>query len=506
MHAGRTGEPVRNAALPAAEPPRPVPGTRDCGSKEGMTARPSATESDIAANRALLTDVYQLTMAAAYFAEGVTAPATFSFFIRKYPPDRGYFVAAGLEDVLCYLESFRFTPDALHHLRRVGGYGGAFLDYLEQLRFTGDVWAQPEGSVCFVPEPLIEVTAPIVEAQLVETYVINQMHLQTLIATKAARCFHAAAGRDLVDFALRRTHGTDAGMKVARASYIAGFNGTSNALAEKRYGIPGFGTMAHSFVESFDDELEAFRAFARVFPTRSTLLVDTYETLSGVRRAAIVGREMAARGVQLAAVRLDSGDLLSLSHAARGLLDEAGLPGVKIFASGGLNELKIADLLRHGAPIDAFGVGTEMGVSGDAPWMDCAYKLVEYAGTPRLKLSTGKETLIGRKQVWRTLAEDGTFAGDVIALRDEPGVPLPQRELPAVVQPRLAAVMRGGRVIGALPSLAQIRERFLDEFRCLPVAYKALEQPPEYPVHASRRLRDEQAAAVAAARERLLQK
>ncbi|HXQ20680.1 MAG TPA: nicotinate phosphoribosyltransferase [Candidatus Acidoferrales bacterium] len=465
-----------------------------------------ASEREVADNLALLTDLYQLTMGAAYFAEGMTAPATFSFFVRAYPAHRAYFVATGLEDVLRYLESFHFSADSLRYLRRTGLYRDDFLDYLAQLRFTGDVWALSEGSICFVPEPLIEVTAPIIEAQLVETYVINQLHLQTVIATKAARCYHAAQGRDLVDFSLRRTHGSDAGMKVARASYIAGFTGSSNVLAEKRYGIPAFGTMAHSYVESFDDEIDAFRAFARLFPANSTLLVDTYDTLSGVRKAAIVGKEMAARGAPLSAVRLDSGDLFELSHGARRILDGAGLHGVKIFASGGLNEYKVADLLGRGAPIDAFGVGTDMGVSGDAPWLDCAYKLVEYAGQPRLKLSSHKETWVGRKQVWRACDDTGGWHADMIGLRSERAAAIASQldVVPARVEPRLVQVMCGGRISESPPALGAIRERFLSEFGMLPEGYKALAEPAQYPVQISAELRRVQAAAAAAVRARML--
>jgi nicotinate phosphoribosyltransferase len=444
-------------------------------------------------------------MAGAAVAEGMPAQASFSFFVRKYPADRGYLVAAGLEDVLRFLEEFHFDADALLYLRRSRRYRDEFLDYLEHLRFSGEVWALPEGSVCFVPEPLIEVTAPIIEAQLVETYLINQMHMQTMIATKAARCFHAARGRDLIDFSARRAHGSDAAMKVARASYLAGFRGSSNVLAEKRYGIPAFGTMAHSYVESFDDEADAFRAFARAFPANSTLLVDTYDTLSGVRAAAAVGAEMAARGQQLSGVRLDSGDLFALSHAARGLLDAHGLATVKIFASGGLNEYQVADLVARGAPIDAFGVGTEMGVSGDAPWMDCAYKLVEYAGRPRLKLSSGKETFVGCKQVWRVRDGAGFMQEDVLGLRGESAeaVAAQTGAAAARLQPRLMQVMRAGRMSEPLPALQAIRGRFLAEFGQLPERYKQLRHAPQYPVRLSAALQREQAATAAAVRERL---
>jgi nicotinate phosphoribosyltransferase len=276
-------------------------------------------------------------------------------------------------------------------------------------------------------------------------------------------------------------------------------------LAEQRYGIPAFGTMAHSFVESFDDEIDAFRAFARMFPGNSTLLVDTYDTLSGVRKAAIVGAEMAARGQRLSAVRLDSGDLFALSQATRAILDVAGLPETRIFASGGLNEYKVADLVARGAPIDAFGVGTDMGVSGDAPWLDCAYKLVEYAGRPRLKLSSKKVTLVGRKQVWRAVDAAGGLREDCVALREEnAGAIAAQLDVAlASVQPRLCAVMRGGVVSAALPSLDVIRGRFREEFRTLPEAYKALRQPAQYPVRISAALRRAQDAAAAAVRARI---
>jgi nicotinate phosphoribosyltransferase len=465
----------------------------------------TCTEREVADNLALLTDAYQLDMAAAYFAENMHADATFSFFVRRSPPDRGYLVAAGLEDVLRYLESLRFTTDALQHLKATGLYRNDFLDYLEQLRFHGDVWAMPEGGLCFATEPLIEVTAPIIEAQIIETYVINQTHLQTMLATKAARCVHAAAGRALVDFSLRRAHGTDAGMKSARASAIAGFVGTSNVLAARVYGLPALGTMAHSFVESFDREIDAFRAFGRLFPARTTLLVDTYDTLAGVRNAVIVAQEMAARGVQVNGVRLDSGDVETLSRDARRILDAAGLQTVKIFVSGGMDEHQVASLARAGAPIDAFGIGTELGVSGDAPWMDCAYKLVEYDGAPRLKLSAAKQTLVGRKQVWRAVDAAGTPIGDLLARRDEEAATVAaELEVPTNrVQARLSRVMAEGRILEPPPRLDVIRERFVAEFHQLPDAYKALKQPAEYPVRISRAMRHDQEAAIETVRRKL---
>ncbi len=427
---------------------------------------------------ALLTDLYQLTMAQAYWQHGVTGQATFSLFVRRLPPERGYLVAAGLEDVLRYLEGLRFEADDLAYLEGTGIFDPAFLEYLSGLRFTGEVWAVPEGRIVFAQEPLLEVTAPIVEAQLAETYVINQVQLQTLIASKAARCVWAARGRGLVDFSLRRTHGSDAGLKVARCSYLAGFDATSNVLAGKRYGIPIAGTMAHSFVMAFPSELEAFRAFARSFPDRCVLLIDTYDTLEGARLAARVGREMESRGQRLRGVRLDSGDLLDLSRRVRALLDEAGLDYVRIVASGGLDEYQIEELVLAGAPIDSFGVGTRMGVSADAPWLDMAYKLVAYEGRPALKLSQGKASLPGEKQVYRLYA-NGLMREDVLALRGEP---VPEGE------PLLERVMAEGRALRPHPGLEELRQRFQEEFRCLPEPLKALRPQGSYPVRLSQGL------------------
>jgi nicotinate phosphoribosyltransferase len=431
---------------------------------------------------ALFTDLYELTMAASYFQHHMFAPATFSVFVRKLPRQRGFLVAAGLHEVVRFLERFSFSADDIEFLRQTGRFQPDFLDYLARLRFSGEVYALPEGRVFFANEPLMEITAPLIEAQLVETFVLNALHLQTLIASKAARCFYAAQGRSLVDFALRRTHGTDAGLKVARASYLAGFAGTSNVLAGKLYGIPFLGTMAHSFIQSFDDEEEAFRAYAETFPDETALLIDTYDTLAGARRAARVGQALQARGHQLRGVRLDSGDLLSLSRATREILDAAGLQNVRIYASGGLNEDKIAHLVAHGAPIDVFGVGTDMGVSGDAPSLDIAYKLVEYAGRPRLKLSSEKETYLGKKQVFRVVAENGLDERDLLGLREE-GSGEVAPEVPAGrVTPLLQPVMAHGRLLSPLPTLQESRALFLADFAALPEAMKALQAPVPYPV------------------------
>ncbi|MHB8067537.1 MAG: nicotinate phosphoribosyltransferase [Desulfobaccales bacterium] len=433
---------------------------------------------------ALLTDLYQLTMAACYFDQGMAAEATFSLFIRKYPAHRGYFVAAGLEEALRYLETLRFSPEDLAYLDSTGLFSAKFLDYLQGVRFTGEVLALPEGSIFFKDEPVLEVSAPIIEAQLAETFIINAVSLQTLIASKAARSCHAAQGRPLIDFSLRRTQGTDAGLKVARASYLAGFQGTSNVLAGKFYQLPIFGTMAHSYITSFPREIEAFRVFARLFPGITTLLIDTYDNLQGARKAAEVGKEMEARGERLQYVRLDSGDIAAISQEVRKILDDHGLDYVRILASGGFDEFKIANVLAAGGQVDSFAVGTKMGVSADAPYFDCAYKLVKYAGRPVMKLSTGKVTLVDQKQIYRRSAPDGSMLRDTIALRDE-AVP--------EAAPLLQKFMAGGRVTRKLPTLKESRDFFQSQFALLPESFKALEEPAQFPVDLSPGLRDLQA-------------
>ena len=421
----------------------------------------------------LFTDLYELTMAEAYFREGMFAPATFSLFIREYPPNRSYFVAAGLEDVLTYLENWRLSREDIDYLQSTCSFSTELLDYLSELRFSGEVWAIPEGGLFFADEPVMEVTAPIIEAQIVETYIINQINLQSLIATKAARCVWAARGKPLADFSLRRTHGTDAGMKVARASYIAGFQSTSNVLAGKRYGIPISGTMAHSFVTSFPDEMDAFRAYTRSYDDSTVLLIDTYDTLAGARKAVVVGKELERQGGWVQGVRLDSGDYGRLSREVRRILDEAHLNYVTIVASGGLDEFQLDELTRGGAPIDAFGVGTRLGVSDDAPWTDMAYKLVSYDGRPVLKLSEGKTSLPGAKQVFRMRGEKGSFDQDIIASRDER---VPEGE------PLLVKVMEGGKRLDSPASLGEIWAGLADEFTHLDDRLKVLRDPPTYHV------------------------
>jgi nicotinate phosphoribosyltransferase len=441
-------------------------------------------QAPIGERLALLTDLYQLTMAACYFDQGMDEEATFSLFIRKYPKNRGYFVAAGLSEALEYLATLHFSEDDLAYLESTGLFRTPFLDYLKDLRFTGEVYALPEGSIFFKDEPILEVSAPIIEAQLVETFLINAVSLQTLIASKAARSVQAAQGRPLVDFSLRRTQGSDAGLKVARASYLVGFTGTSNVLAGKLYGIPTFGTMAHSYITSFPEEIEAFRVFAKNFPHISTLLIDTYDNLAGAKKAVRVAHEMASRGERLRSVRLDSGDIAALSQEVRRLLDQEGLDYVGILASGGFDEHKIAEVLEAGGLIDSFAVGTKMGVAADAPYFDIAYKLVKYAGHPVMKLSTGKVTLVDKKQIWRSFDANGLMKGDTISLRGE--------TLPADV-PLLQPVMRNGALLGPLPSLEASRAYFSQQYALLPDAYKVLTSPPLYPVGLSRELAARQA-------------
>jgi nicotinate phosphoribosyltransferase len=415
----------------------------------------------------LLVDLYQLTMGESYVREGLAErEATFSLFFRSLPPGWGFALAAGLEDALAYLESLRFREEDLSYLEGTGLFGEAFVDRLRRFRFSGSARGLPEGTAVFPGEPLLEVTAPLVEAQIVETMVLNEMHLQTVIASKAARSVEAAGGRLLVDFALRRTHGGEAGLKVARASYLAGFDATSNVLAGRDFGIPLAGTMAHSYVESFDDESEAFRAFARAYPDSAILLVDTYDTIEGARRAAQVGRELAENGHRLRGVRLDSGDLVALSRAAREILDEAGFEDAIVFASGGLDEAGIAGLLAAGAPIGGFGVGSKMGVSADAPFLDMVYKLVEFEGRPVLKLSEGKATLPGRKQVWRA-REGGVATHDALGL-DGGSVD---------GEPLIRELMRDGRTTWSEP-LAHVRERARRERESLPDTVRSLDGRP----------------------------
>ena len=399
------------------------------------------------AGRALFTDLYQLTMLQAYFEHDLLAPATFELFARSLPEGRNYLVACGLHDALAYLEALSFDEEALEALERLERFPPRFLERLAGVRFRGDVFAMAEGTPVFAGEPLLAVEAALPEAQLVETYLLNQLHFQTTVASKGARIVEAARGRPVVDFGTRRAHGTDAALKAARALYVAGMAGSSNVLAGARYGIVLAGTMAHSYVQAHEDEAAAFRSFVASHP-ETVLLVDTYDTAEGVREVVRLAREL-GDAFQVRALRLDSEPLGELALEARAILDRAGLAGVEIFASGGLDERRIAELLAAGAPIDAFGVGTRAVTAADAPSFEAVYKLAAYDGRGRLKLSPEKETLPGRKQVFRLRDRGGVAIGDVIARADErlDGDPL------------LEPVMRGGeRLAAGRRTLAQARE------------------------------------------------
>ena len=443
-----------------------------------------AGTSSVRFSPGLLTDLYELTMLQAYFEEQMRDIAVFSLFVRRLPEHRNYLLACGLDDVLSFLEALRFDDDALTYLESLGLFSKPFLRYLQEFRFTGDVYAVPEGTPVFPPEPILEVAAPIPEAQLVEAFVMNQIHLQTVLASKAARVVEAAQGREVVDFGLRRMHGIDAGLKAARAFHIAGVSSTSNVAAGQAYGLRVAGTLAHSYIQAHDDEYEAFRAFARVYP-ETVLLVDTYDTLKGVRKVVDLAHELGPE-FRVSAVRLDSGDLGALAFATRRILDDAGLQRVGIFASGSLNEDEIARLVAAGAPINGFGVGTDMGVSRDAPALDIAYKLVEYAGRGRLKLSPGKAILPGRKQIFRVQRDD-LADHDVLGRYDDrlQGRPLLQ-----------AMMTKGARLPTSHESLDDARARARRELNRLPTRIRSLEPAqPAYRVDVS--------AALAAERDTL---
>ncbi len=426
----------------------------------------------------LLTDLYQLNMMQAYEENGLNDTAVFEFFVRKLPPRRGFLVAAGLAQVLEFLETLRFLPGDIDYLRRSGRFSATFLDRLADFRFTGDVDAIPEGTVVFPDEPLVRVIAPLPQAQLVETRLINLVHFQTLVASKAARMVLAAPSKQLVDFGLRRAHGADAGLLAARASYLAGFAGTATTLAEPRFGIPIFGTMAHSFIQAHDTEEAAFLNFARARPERLVLLIDTYDT----ERAAQIVVRLAARlrrdGIAIRGVRLDSGDLADHAIKVRRILDDGGLNDTIIFASGGIDEDELIRLEGRRAPIDGYGIGTSLVTSSDAPALDCAYKLQEYAAVPRRKHSEGKATWPGRKQIWRRISAGGRMAGDTLTTESDsqPGIPL------------LKPAMRNGRRVPGLPSLEEARYLAADELARMPEPLRQL-QPAVYAVEIAPSLR-----------------
>jgi nicotinate phosphoribosyltransferase len=421
---------------------------------------------------ALLTDLYQLAMLQGYVDHGMEGEAVFEFFIRRLPPRRNFLVAAGLEPALQFLESFRFDDADLDWVARSGRFNDRLLARLRGLRFTGSVEALPEGTVCFPGEPLLRVAAPLPEAQVIESRLINLLHFSTLVASKAARMVLVAPGKLLVDFGLRRAHGAEAALLAARASYLAGFSGTANVLAARDFGIPAHGTMAHSFIQAHASEEDAFERFAASQPKNAVLLIDTYDTVAAARKVVALAPRLAARGIAVQGVRLDSGDLLDLSRQVRAILDAGGLRGATIFASGGLDEEEIARLLAAGAPIDGFGPGTLLDTSADAPYLDCAYKLVEYEGRPRRKRSTGKETRPGRKQVFRRLEASGRLAGDLLALEGET----------AAGEPLLRPAMRAGRRVAAAEPLAESRRRAAAGLDSLPVALRDLGAGAPYTV------------------------
>ena len=413
----------------------------------------------------LLTDLYQLTMLHAYFTHGMRDTAVFEFFVRKLPPARNFMLAAGLEQALDFLEGLRFQEAELKWVAGCGLFPPSFVRHLENLRFTGDVHAMPEGTVFFPDEPVLRVTAPMPEAQLAESRLINLVHFESLVASKGARCVLVAPGKRLVDFGLRRAHGAEAGLLAARASYISGFAGTATVMAAPLYGIPVFGTMAHSFVQAHEDEASAFQRFAQAYPRGTVMLIDTYDTEEGARKVVALAPRLREAGINIAGVRLDSGDLAALAKSVRRILDDGGLRDATIFASGNLDEYRISKLVAAGAPIDAFGIGTSLVTSSDAPFMDAVYKLQEYAGKARRKRSTGKATWPGRKQIYRHYGADGRFDHDVVTTEED------RRDGEAL----LKAMMRNGLRIEAPESLATIRQRATAQLERLPGSCRRLE-------------------------------
>ena len=429
---------------------------------------------------ALVTDLYQLTMAQAYHAQNMQEPAVFEFFVRKLPPHRNFLVAAGLEQVLDFLSELQVTQDELTWLKQTGRFTPGLLRYLETLRFTGDVDAMPEGTVFFPHEPILRIVAPLPLAQLVETRVMNLLNFQTMIASKATRSVLIAEGKPLIDFGLRRAHGAEAGLLAARASYLAGFSGTATVLAGMAYGIPLYGTMAHSFVQAHHDETIAFEHFAQAQPDNVVLLIDTYDTEAAAHKVVALAPLLKAKGITVKGVRLDSGDLADHARKVRRILDEGGLPHTQILASGNLDEYRLTQLIQSRAPIDSFAVGTAMTTSADAPSLDCAYKLQEYAGRPCRKRSEGKAIWPGRKQVYRRYAHDGGCEHDLVTTLDDK----------AEGSPLLEPVMRTGRRLAPSPALADIRQRVAAQLTQLPAPLRILEDAQPYEVRISSRLQD----------------
>lgn len=425
---------------------------------------------------ALLTDFYQLTMLQAYHAEGMNGPAVFELFVRALPESRNFLVAAGVGSLVDELQALRFEPSDLAWLRADGRFKPSFVESLASLRFTGDVDAMPEGTVFFPDEPIVRITAPVREAQLVESRLMNLVHFQTVVASKAARIVLAARAKPVVDFGLRRAHGAEAALLSARAAYLAGFEATATVEAARRFGVPAVGTMAHSYVQAHADESSAFEAFCRSQPAGASLLIDTYDTEAAAAKVV----SLAASGARITGVRIDSGDLADHARRVRSILDAGGLHHVSILASGNLDEYRIAALEAQGAPIDRYGVGTRMNTSADAPFLDCAYKLEEYDGVPRRKRSEGKATWPGRKQVLRRRTADGHAEGDVVVVDGEPGEG----------EPLLVPCMRGGVPVLPRDSLIEARARVRRQLRRLPPRLRRLEAAEPYPVEISPGVRE----------------
>lgn len=430
-------------------------------------------------NNALFTDLYQLTMLQGYFEQEMEARAVFEFFVRKLPADRNFLVAAGLQQVLDYLQGLRFTRGELQWLKGSGRFSSEFLDYLSGFRFAGDVHAVPEGTVFFPHEPVLRVTAPLPQAQLVESRIINLLHFQTLVASKAARCVLAAPGKRLVDFGMRRAHGAEAGLLAARAAFLAGFEGSATVLAGRVFDIPLFGTMAHSFIQAHDSEKAAFANFARAQPQNVVLLIDTYDALAAARKVVELAPVLQEMGITIKGVRIDSGDPAEVARDVRRILDGAGYPQITIFSSGNLDEYQLQNIVACQAPIDGFGVGTQLDTSADSPYLDCAYKLQEYAGRARRKRSQGKATWPGCKQVYRHLDDEGLLHHDVVTLAgdEQGGAPL------------LKPVMVAGRRLNPERPLHDMREDTLEQLDRLPPSLRQLQGHSGYEVQFSPALR-----------------
>ena len=430
-------------------------------------------------NHALLTDLYQLTMAQAYLEQGMEEPAVFEFFIRRLPPHRNFLMAAGLPQAVDYLSTLRFTSDDITWLAQTGRFSPTLLRYLEGLCFSGSVEAMAEGTVFFPNEPILRIVAPLPQAQLIETRIMNLLNFQTMIASKAARSVLIAESKPLIDFGLRRAHGAEAGLYAARASYLAGFAGTATVLAGRAFAIPIFGTMAHSFVQAHKDESESFAHFAQTQPDNVVLLIDTYDTEAAAHKVVALAPSLLAKAIPVKGVRLDSGDLAEHARNVRKILDEGGLPHATILASGNLDEYRLRELIQSHAPIDSFAVGTAMTTSADAPSLDCAYKLQEYAGRPCRKRSEGKATWPGRKQIYRERTADGQWAYDLLTTSTD------GQEGQGLLQP----VMRDGQLIAPLPSLTDSRAHAADQLAQLPVSLRAIEPAAPYEVRISDTLR-----------------